>query len=1139
MELQVSQSKKFRFRDERQKRNFKRLSLIGKGPAAFYKDACQLISEGPMYDSTVHIVAHLLREVESALRAVLLPYNFEQPEACNVCGSKKEVHKRQIEVILKTLGFGVDDDVSKLWLKLTDRGGDYGLARKAHRDALEPPRRVDATFYRLLADIDTMLDAVLEKFEERFLAAVPLIEEILRTPPSKKAVTRLQNEVPNNGILHGYFFQRLNDPTWLDPLNAKGFFDHPPEPIQDSERGTIIYPNWPESKYLERMAAIDSLRLKRTIVGIALKVVTDNPTVYLDLTKAVLQMPADMQVDWANKMAAWLGREVFVHPLLPEQLGNLASSLAEGGYTNTSIDLLRILLAVQQDPRESGEGSEAIWAPQPRPRFNLWHYAKVIRKNVPVLTKASPMDALSLLCDLLEEALELSWTGEKGDEGVQDYWRPSIDAGRNDRLLDALVSGVRDVAAQIAGNDPSQVPAIIESLETRPFRIFRRLSLHLLHSFPDTAPHLAAKRLTDRENFDNHGLRREYNELLKSCFARLDEAQQSWIMSWIEEGPQNVENFKESFESWYERPITESDIDEYVNKWKLERMDPFREALTDVWKETYERLASQYGRQVSDQGLPYMVSETTEYISPKSPEELGGMGLDDLVSYLESWNPSENAEGYSLLGLESALRTTILNIPEHFSNRAEEFKNLRPVFIRALISALTSALDQGRKIQWKPVLNLCTFIAAKPLSFPAGGDDKSNEHDRLFAQLKKESSSLIRKGIRADESRIPDALGQTVFELMRSLINGLPQINTEQLNNKNRSTAEAVIYARATALEDIIRCAYWVHEMRQANSGDTTVEAQASGYSGELRKILDRNLDLNIDPDLRLRKVYGESFPILVYLEHEWASRNVPTIFPLAEMERPLFEAAWQSYVLYSGYYAPAFEMLKEQYRVAIVRLGTAATVEVYGVDPDRQLAQHIMVYYVSGNSDLNDEESIINSFFRVASQSLRESAVSFVGEDLRGTEGDIKPEILSRLQALWSKRFGQARVAASMDDYKDELAAFGWWFVSEKFDEKWSVKQLREVLLVIKKVDADDFVVERLAALASKYPRIAVECLSLMIEGDEEGYGVELWKTAAQELLRTALKQDTDHDARTDAFLLINRISARGAIDYAYLLVE
>jgi hypothetical protein len=1137
MHLQTSQSTTFRFRDDRQARNYKRLDLVGKGPAAFYKDAHRLISDEPLYESTVNIVSHLLREVESALRAVLLPYDFEQPEVCDVCGSKKEMHKRQIKAILTSLDFGRDDDVSKLWLKLADQGDDFGLARKAHRDALAPPRRVDSGFYTMLTEIDTMLDAVLTKFEERFLAAIPILDELLyETPSGKRAVTRLQNDVPNNGILHGYFFHRLNDSAWLVPLNAKEFFAHPPAPVHDTERGIVTYPSWPEARYLERMAALDLPEVKQTVLGIALKVETDNPTVYLDLTKAVLRMPPGMQTDWARKMTIWLGREIFVHPLLPKQLGNLASSLAEGGFKDAAVDLLRALLTPQPEPREGGSGVEANWGRQPRPRFNLWHYAKIIKRNIPVLAKTAGRDALTLLCDLLEEAIGFSRPINSEGEGVQDYWRPSIDSEqRSNSLLDPLVSGVRDVAAQIATDDSTQVFAVVEMLERRRGRIFKRLSLHLLSHFPDAAPKLVAERLTNKGYFEDYGLRREYNALLKICFSLLEEEDRTKILSLVEEGPQDIEGFKEGFESWYGRQITESDVDEYVTKWKLERLAPIRGAITGEWKDAYSRMEEKYGRQEPDEGLPYLARDVEEYVSPKSAEELGGMELDDIVAYLKSWQPSEGEKGHSILAMESALRETILKAPELFSRAAERFKDLRLEYIRALISGLTYALSQSHSIDWEPILELCMFVAAEPLPLPAE-DDVPAGAVRILAQLKNDSASLIRMGMREDGSRIADALSDKVFELLQSLIDSLPQVGLDQLSDKRRSTAESVLSARAATLEGIITHALWVHNRRR-EADDSTAGRPGEDGSGAFLAILDRNLNSAVDPDLRLRKVYGEFFPTLVYLAPAWASCNVPIIFPTRDAGRQLFDAAWQPYLNYAMYFQPAFDLLQEQYGFALERLGSAAAIEVSGADPERQLAQHIMVSYGRGNLTLDDAESLINRFFTSANQSLRATALGFIGEDLRRTEGSIDAEILNRLQTLWSTRLDRARRAASTDDFKEELAAFGWWFVSEKFDEEWALQQLREVLLLVQNVDADDFVVERLAALATKYPAMTVECLGLMIDGDKEGYGVELWKNPAQELLKSALGQEGDESARREATVLINRISAKGAIDHALLL--
>src|SRR5207245_8360237 len=90
----ASDEKDFRFTDPRQERIYRRLRLIGPGPAAFYRDACRLMNQSFSFETTANFVAHSLREIESAIRAVLLPHDFTPPEGCKTCGNRPEAHKK-------------------------------------------------------------------------------------------------------------------------------------------------------------------------------------------------------------------------------------------------------------------------------------------------------------------------------------------------------------------------------------------------------------------------------------------------------------------------------------------------------------------------------------------------------------------------------------------------------------------------------------------------------------------------------------------------------------------------------------------------------------------------------------------------------------------------------------------------------------------------------------------------------------------------------------------------------------------------------------------------------------------------------------------------------------------------------------
>jgi hypothetical protein len=60
--------------DERQQRIYERLkNKAADGPAAFFVDACRLMKIEPSLETTTHLVGHCIREIESALRDLLVP----------------------------------------------------------------------------------------------------------------------------------------------------------------------------------------------------------------------------------------------------------------------------------------------------------------------------------------------------------------------------------------------------------------------------------------------------------------------------------------------------------------------------------------------------------------------------------------------------------------------------------------------------------------------------------------------------------------------------------------------------------------------------------------------------------------------------------------------------------------------------------------------------------------------------------------------------------------------------------------------------------------------------------------------------------------------------------------------------------
>jgi hypothetical protein len=343
------------FSNQQQDRIYHRLKdLVGRGSAAFWRDACRLMEMEPPLESTTHFVGHSLREIESSLRAVLKPF-WEPPEqpSKKKKASGDDTHKAQILAVLQALEIPETLDVARTWLSLPGKNSEYGLHRRAHRDDLASPRPVDEKFRQFWRDIQAVLDQVLDKFETRYSDIRYLLDELLtKSEPENKDLDTLRLHIPNSRAGLGYFFEQLKSPRWLNPLWQEGFFKNPPEPEIDPERGGISFLPWLQSRYLVRMASQEP-GIVLEIAQEILKTGTKNIFVHEDLADAARVMPPSLAAIWVDKEIEWLKEQDNLYFSLPEKLGELIVYLAESEQVDAALRLARELLAVMPNPEEN------------------------------------------------------------------------------------------------------------------------------------------------------------------------------------------------------------------------------------------------------------------------------------------------------------------------------------------------------------------------------------------------------------------------------------------------------------------------------------------------------------------------------------------------------------------------------------------------------------------------------------------------------------------------------------------------------------------------------------------------------------------------------------------------------------------
>ncbi len=141
----------------------------------------------------------------------------------------------------------------------------------------------------------------------------------------------------------------------------------------------------------------------------------------------------------------------------------------------------------------------------------------------------------------------------------------------------------------------------------------------------------------------------------------------------------------------------------------------------------------------------------------------------------------------------------------------------------------------------------------------------------------------------------------------------------------------------------------------------------------------------------------------------------------------------------------------------------------------------------------------------------------------------------MERLIRLWEHRVEVAQ--RKPEDHVREVAAFGWWFESGRFDDDWALSQLEKTLdLSGGKIEPQLHAMQRLARLASTNPDVVIRCMRRLVNGDRMGWNITLWREDIARALEAVLRSESEEAGRVEVEL-INELGRRGFHDFRQVL--
>ena len=128
----------------------------------------------------------------------------------------------------------------------------------------------------------------------------------------------------------------------------------------------------------------------------------------------------------------------------------------------------------------------------------------------------------------------------------------------------------------------------------------------------------------------------------------------------------------------------------------------------------------------------------------------------------------------------------------------------------------------------------------------------------------------------------------------------------------------------------------------------------------EVREVLDAHLDLQIEPTLSIRSVYGRHLTSLASLDWDWFRANLDRILPTGQDDPPRFNTAWESFVGFNQPHPILLPVLMPAYQRAVRQVATPSLTKRRAVSPEDRLVEHLMVYYWLGKLKFGADDRLL-----------------------------------------------------------------------------------------------------------------------------------------------------------------------------------
>lgn len=702
-------------------------------------------------------------------------------------------------------------------------------------------------------------------------------------------------------------------------------------------------------------------------------------------------------------------------------------------------------------------------------------------------------------------------------EDFSDIWCVRLNVSNNHTTTQAkLVQSLVFACEQVYQGTSADIEALERSLSSQRWKIFQRIRQYLYAKYPNnqTLPWIR-ECIFEHTHDTEYRLHYDFQRMLRIACETfgaklLNDTEQKQIFDAILSGPSEPK-----CKAWMGDEYTDEYFHKYQKYFWLSQLRPFASLLSGTYLEKYKILLASADSPITDESYPPTPSEcrSMSFQSPVSLDSLSGRTDDDILLYINDWNdPHRHPDDWAveinfsaLAGEFQRLFSTVI-LPDKvrlgfWLSHKPAIK--RPIYIRSMLQAMGKDTQENSFANIGTWLDFCVWVLEQPNAPPLGGQPSPSEESAdypCWRSARRAVLDLVDQCVR-QEPTAPMSIRAKLASLLDTLCTQFDwRLDCEHpviLDEGADQVTEAINNTRSCALETLVCFALWVR--RQLPDDPVS----------ELSNILSKRLADDAQYPLKYPEyaLLGMQFKNIYFIDKTWCSAEKEKLFPRHVEDN--WKEAFGAFIRYSDARGVFFDLLRDDYCLAIEKIGGFSKSESLGDGIILRLGQHIFTCYLWGKYSLNGEDSLLANFYDNTSNARKHWAELFndIGWTLAKSSKDLEKAIVERVMAFFYWRLEAAD--------SEELMRFSRWLSAECLPAEWRLNSFLKVL---------DFGVwgdirlsteiDSLYALMTDHEALAMRCFLKITEKIKERR-YTYFDDKAKEMLFSGLKSTNEEVTR------------------------